>query len=71
VWKDAAAAIAAPCLHKEQRTHADMGCTKHPRQQKETHQNQNSFGFSLSKQKKLELNPMMNRFSSLKCGCVE
>jgi hypothetical protein len=38
VWKDAAAAIAAPCLHKEQRTHADMDCTKHPRQQKEIHQ---------------------------------
>jgi hypothetical protein len=42
-----------------------------PDNKKKRVKNQNSFGFSLSKQKKLELNPMMKRFSSLKCGCIE
>jgi hypothetical protein len=42
-----------------------------PDNKKKLINNQNSFGFSLSKQKKLELNPMMKRFSSLKCGCNE
>lgn len=36
-----------------------------PDNKKKLIKNQNSFGFSLSKQKKLELNPMMKRFSSL------
>jgi hypothetical protein len=50
VWTDAAAAIAAPCLHKEQRTHADMDCTNIPDNKKKLIKKQNPFGFSLSKQ---------------------
>ncbi len=71
VWKDAAAAIAAPCLQKEQRTHADMDCTKHPRQQKETHQKSELLWLLIDQTEKAWIESHVEEILKPKCGCME